>query len=366
MARQEQDMGGIPREGAPAQATGPYVPAGSQFADASPQATRTGTSPNPADQAKRGTPQMNNSGISSPAPENGQSRGSPNSAMNFNMGHMDPNMQHFNMAQAQAQAQMNGMRPPNGHPGQPFNAQMINAQMMARQGQQPGQPGANPQQWQQGPNGQMMPQGMPPNPQAQGTPQPRSMPPPSAPAAAGNNANAKTTASPQQGAAAPPTPNQTNKAAPKKGGKKANEKRAGQKKSNANLNAAAATPAADAAEQEPPTPATPITPAATGNFNKGGPNAPQAGAAIPAAAPPPPAVAVPQPGQPAPNQNGLIGMEPFIPDEFGMDLDPTMTTADVLNDFDFDSFLHDGDGGNEPFDFNGAFSGMENGEIGAE
>lgn len=40
-------------------------------------------------------------------------------------------------------------------------------------------------------------------------------------------------------------------------------------------------------------------------------------------------------------------------------------TGDVLNDFDFDSFLHDGDGDNQPFDFNGAFTGME-GEIGAE
>lgn len=40
-------------------------------------------------------------------------------------------------------------------------------------------------------------------------------------------------------------------------------------------------------------------------------------------------------------------------------------TGDVLNDFDFDSFLHDGDADNPPFDFNGAFS-IEGNEIGAE
>lgn len=232
MARQEQDsMGGIPRDGQGA----PTGPNGQPFPDTSPQAMRTGTSPNPAEQMKRGTPQMNNSGIPSPVPEGGQSRGSPNPAMNFMGNHVDPNMApHFfkgmegNMAAAQAQ--MNGMRPPSSHPGQPFNGAM-NAQMMARhqqqqqqqqgqpqqqqQGQpQPQQPGqGNPQQWQQGPNGQMIPQGMQPGQQVQGTPQQRSMPPPSAPA--GGNGN-QPTASPQQTAVAPPTPNQTNKAGPKK------------------------------------------------------------------------------------------------------------------------------------------------------
>lgn len=44
---------------------------------------------------------------------------------------------------------------------------------------------------------------------------------------------------------------------------------------------------------------------------------------------------------------------------------PSMST-DVLSEFDFDSFLHDGDANAEPFDFNGAFAGMEGGEIGAE
>jgi hypothetical protein len=189
---------------------------------------RPGASPNPAEQMKRGTPQMNNSGIPSPVPEGGQSRGSPNPAMNFMGNQMDPNMApHFfkgmegNMG---GQPQMNaGMRPPSSHPGQPFNGQQMTPQMMAaarQQQQQQGQPGqgpqGNPQQWQQGPNGQMVPQQMQQqSPQIQGTPQQRSMPPPQAPPAGANGAN-RTTASPQQAAAAPPTPSQTNKAAPKK------------------------------------------------------------------------------------------------------------------------------------------------------
>lgn len=41
-----------------------------------------------------------------------------------------------------------------------------------------------------------------------------------------------------------------------------------------------------------------------------------------------------------------------------------LATNDVLNDFDFDSFLHDGDNDNGGFDFGGgAF--MDSGEIGA-
>ena len=50
----------------------------------------------------------------------------------------------------------------------------------------------------------------------------------------------------------------------------------------------------------------------------------------------------------------------------GIELANPLHSGDVLNDFDFDSFLHDGDGTNEPFDFNGAFPGMEGGEIGAD
>lgn len=230
MARQEQDtITGLPREGGGPGGPGQPGPNASTFPEASPQAMRSGASPNPADQMKRGTPQMNNSGIPSPVPEGGQSRDSPNPAMNFMGNQVDPSMApHFfkpggvdgNMA---AQAQINGMRPPSSHPGQPYNGQMNpQQQMMARQmqqgqgqgAQQPGNQG-QPGQWQQGPNGQT-PQGMQPNQQVQGTPQQRSMPPPSAPAATTNSVNSRTTASPQQAAAAPPTPSQSSKAAPKK------------------------------------------------------------------------------------------------------------------------------------------------------
>jgi hypothetical protein len=224
MARQEQDnIGGMPREGQPPGPGGPGVPTGPNgqgFPEASPQAMRTGASPNPAEQMKRGTPQMNNSGIPSPVPEGGpQSRDSPNPAMNF-MGNADPNVApHFFNKGADGnmvQANMNGMRPPSSHPGQPFNPQMNQQMMAARQQAAAAQQGGqNPQQWQQGPNGQMVPPGMQQGQQVQGTPQQRPMPPPSAPAGAVSNTNNRTTASPQQAAAAPPTPNQSSKPAPK-------------------------------------------------------------------------------------------------------------------------------------------------------
>lgn len=386
MARQEQDtIGSGPREGGPAGPPGPNGP----FPDGSPQAMRTGASPNPAEQMKRGTPQMNNSNLPSPVPDGAQSRDSPNNAVNFMHGQIDPSMApHFfkgmegNIGGPQP---INGMRPPSSHPNQPFNAQMT-AQMMAQRQQQmqsQGQPG-NPQQWQQGPNGQgqMMSQQMQQqSPQIQGTPQQRSMPPPSAPAAAAA-ANNRTTASPQQAAAQPPTPSQTNKAAPKKKETKAaKEKRAANKKNNnnnnnannannnANNNTAGATPSNDNNDQQDtPAPATPINSTNATNFNKngqaGGANGQAttgpaaAGAAVATSAPP--AAPVGDPNQ------GMANMDNFGGMEFGsMDLANPLQTTDVLNDFDFDSFLHDNDGDNQPFDFNNAFS-MEGNEIGAE
>ncbi|ATY62671.1 cAMP-dependent kinase pathway (Som1) [Cordyceps militaris] len=354
MARQEQDNMGdqMPRNGPP-------VPPNGQFPDTSPQAMRSGASPNPGDQMKRGTPQMNNSGIPSPVPEGGQSRDSPN-PMNFMNNQVDPSMApHFfkgldpNMAGAQAQ--MNGMRPPSSHPGQPFTQQ----QMMAARAQNQG----NPQQWQPGPNGQLVGQGMPQNPQAQGPPQQRAMPPPSAPAGAGPNANNRTTASPQQSSAAPPTPNQGTKAAPKKKETKAakDKRAAAQKNKAAAANAAGATPAADGDGDAAP--ATPMTP----SFNKAASNA-QGNAApattAPAASAPP--VAAPAQPQGDLGQNGMGADNYGMVDFPGMEFANPLNTGDVLNDFDFDSFLHDNDGNAEAFDFNGTFSGMEGNEIGAE
>lgn len=239
MARQEHDGGNsiqMPREGpgGPGAAGGPGAPPGANapFQGTSPQGARPGASPNPTDM-KRGPQQMNPAGMGSPLPEGSQSRGSPNT-MNFMGNQMDPNQApHFmggggNIATG---PQMNGMRPPSSHPGQPpFNSPMNpqqQQQMMAarQQGQMGGQPGQQPMQWQQqqggpgGPNGtQMVPQGGQTPQQVQGTPQQRNaaMPPPAQPAAAAVAANARNTSSPQVSNAAPPTPSQTNKAAPKK------------------------------------------------------------------------------------------------------------------------------------------------------
>jgi len=49
-----------------------------------------------------------------------------------------------------------------------------------------------------------------------------------------------------------------------------------------------------------------------------------------------------------------------------MDFANPLTSGDVLNDFDFDSFLHDGDDANGAFDFNAGFGGMEGNELAAE
>lgn len=40
-----------------------------------------------------------------------------------------------------------------------------------------------------------------------------------------------------------------------------------------------------------------------------------------------------------------------VPQEFGLDFANPLATNDVLNDFDFDSFLHDNEGDTNGFDF---------------
>jgi len=212
MARQEQDSM-MPRgpDGSGGQAGPGMGPNGQPFQGTSPQGPRSGNSPNPGDQMKRGTPHMN-PGMASPLPEP-QSRGSPGAGMNFNIGGgpMDPNamgQQFFNGGMP------NGMRPPSSHPAPGrFNNQITPQQMAMAQQQQAG----GVQNWQNGPNGQMMPQqGVQGAPQQNmGTPQTRAMPPPSAPAAGAAATGRTQPSSPQQNAA-PPTPQQTNKANPKK------------------------------------------------------------------------------------------------------------------------------------------------------
>lgn len=77
MARQEQDnMSGMPRDG-PNRPGGPTPgPNGRIIPERPPQGARSGASPSPQDQMKRGTPQMGNN-MGSPHPDGAQSRGSP-------------------------------------------------------------------------------------------------------------------------------------------------------------------------------------------------------------------------------------------------------------------------------------------------
>ncbi|GAP83256.2 putative som1 protein [Rosellinia necatrix] len=368
MARQEQDNmgGGMPRDGSgpggPGGPGGPPGPNGQPFQDASPQGVRPGASPNPNEQIKRGTPQLGPTGIPSPLPEGAQSRGSPN-AMNFIPNGMDPNMQQnflkgMSGMDGNMVAMNAGMRPPSSHPNASFNPQM-NPQFMARQ---QGAPQQIP--W-QGPNGNgMAPQGpQGPQGQVQGTPQQRAMPPPSAPAPVVNGNGRTNTSSPQTSTAAPQTPQLTNKAAPKKKDGKATKTKAAAQKNKAPP--AGATPVPEPSQDaEPPAPATPITPSSTAF--KPGQNAAavQPTTNVPASVPQtaPAQIAAPPVDQmnfADMNSNGAMFANNLEFSELG--------SADVLQDFDFDSFLHDGDEANGAFDFNAAPFGMEQpGEIGAE
>ncbi|KAF8854160.1 hypothetical protein BDZ45DRAFT_706695 [Acephala macrosclerotiorum] len=370
MARQEQDNM-MPRPDGQG-AAGAVGPNGQPFQGTSPQGGPR-NSPNPGDQMKRGTPHMNNAGMPSPLPE-GQSRGSPSSGMNFNLpgGPMDPSMnpQYFNkmngMDPNMVAGMPNGMRPPSSHPGGAFNGMTPQQISMARQ-QQAQQQQAVQNQWQAGPNGQMMPQpgAQGPPQQNMGTPQQRNMPPPSVPAA-GAATNGRATSSPQQNPA-PPTPSQTNKANPKKKAatesKDSKAKRAAKKGPNANLNAGA-TPSADAdAAAATPTPATPITPQHPKSFTG------QNGAVQPVTN-----------GQPAAS-NANAGVMPQQPDPvnfmdnggfdaFGgagtMDFASAgNSNLDVLQDFDFDSFLHQDDAVGDNFNFD-TFQGLDDNQIGAD
>ncbi|KAI2640210.1 hypothetical protein GGS21DRAFT_548387 [Xylaria nigripes] len=363
MARQEQDnMVGLPRDGSgpngpngPGGPGGPPGTNGQPFQDTSPQGVRPGASPNPNEQMKRGTPQMNPAGIPSPLPEGAQSRGSPN-AMNFIPNGMDPSMQQnffkgMNSMDGNMVAMNGGMRPPSSHPGQPFNGQMNPQQMMARQ-----QGGPQQMQW-QGPNGNAMaPQG------PQGAQQQRAMPPPSAPAPAANGSGRTNTSSPQTSNAAPPTPQQSAKPAPKKKDTKSAKSKAAAQKNKAP--AAGTTPAPETNQDpEPPTPATPITPGNPTSFKSGQnattvPPAANAPVSAPQAAPAP--VAAPEQISFADmnNSNTMFANIPEFSD---------IGASDVLPDFDFDSFLHDGENDTTAFDFNPATFGMDGaGEIGAE
>lgn len=220
MARQEQDsITGGPHSQAGVGGPG-YAPA------MSPQGSRAGPSPNPADM-KRGTPKLGPQGLpGSPMPDGAMQpqRNSPAPNMNFDPSQMPPGIPpQFgvgNYPQMAPGAMM--QRPPSSHPGG-FNPQQMNPQQMEamRQNMQ------NGAAWRGGPGGpQMMPGqaqqmgGPMNNTQQRGNPNP--MPPPPAPAPANEQPRAQEP-SPSQPAQAPPTPSQGNKPAPKKKNTKDNK-----------------------------------------------------------------------------------------------------------------------------------------------
>ncbi|KAI9797209.1 MAG: hypothetical protein M1833_005618 [Piccolia ochrophora] len=377
MARQEQDGHGRPDQPVPGQ---PGFQQGM-----SPSGSRSGPSPNPQDQMKRGTPpKMVQSGMpGSPLPDGSmpQQRGSP-AGMGFPPG-MQPQMgpqflQELNdMNKNMVGGAPNGalMRPPSSHPGG-FNGPMNQQQVeMARQQAAGRMPGENWQQPQQGPGqvAQQPPQGQ--RPQQIGTPQQRAMPPPQAPPANASNNNGNGSgrtqpSSPQQNPA-PPTPQQSNKPNPKgkKEGKETTRKRPTKKNSTA-ASTTGATPSSEAEPPPTPTPSTPITPVHPQSFNGGkGGNAPsqasaansQPQAAAPAAAQPS-APPQPDPNQMAANFGGMDGMED---QHYNLNF-AGLESGDVLESFDFDSFLNTDDP-NMQFDMSNlsGFNGVDGVEAGS-
>ncbi|KAH8431175.1 putative cAMP-dependent protein kinase pathway protein (Som1) [Aspergillus melleus] len=330
MARQEQDSMARPDGQPPMPGQQQALPPGT-----SPQGSRAGTSPNPNDQMKRGTPKMPQTGLPG-SPSAGdvmaQGRASP-ASMSFAGGQIPPEMagQFFVKGMPEGMPGPNGMRPPSSNP--------------AFTGPQMGQPipaGANNRvpsgswQPQQGPQGQpMAPQPSPASqPQTTGTPQNNPMPPPQAPPAAGGNAGR---ASPQTGAA-PPTPQQANKPAPKgKKDTKDSRKRPSKKASNAAANAnTAATPSSEAEHPPTPTPSTPITPQHPNSFNKAGANATTTAPQPPTSAPAPQPLVQQPPDQSQQSFNDLS-----IPDPSAFNLDfSALENPDILENFDFDTFLN--------------------------
>lgn len=194
MARQEQDtMAG--RDGQPPMPG--QLPPGT-----SPQGSRTGASPNPSDQMKRGTPKMPQSGLpgSPSAGDMNQNRGSPGS-MNLNGGQMGaPDMTQF--------FPQGAIRPPSSNPA--FTAGQMGQPIPANAaGRMPNG------QW---PQGQMPPQSSPATQPQAGTPQQEqrgNMPPPQPPTA-GAAGRTQPQDSPQIGGNAPPTPQPQPKAGAKK------------------------------------------------------------------------------------------------------------------------------------------------------
>ncbi|KAK4503719.1 hypothetical protein PRZ48_004634 [Zasmidium cellare] len=317
MARQEQDSMAHPN------VPGPN---GNNFAPGmSPQGSRAGDpSPNPNEM---------NRGRGSPTPGMMDPSAVPGMRPQMVMG---PNGQPV-------------MRPPSSHPmaGQMTPQQM--EMLRANGGMMPN--GANWQGPPGGPQGPMMPgqqpgQGQPGQPPNM-TPRQGNMPPPPAPA----NAAGTQPSSPAQ-QPAPPTPSQGNK------GKPANKKDAAKKNAPANKKGANAAESQEANAPPTPTPPPPMTPNNAASFNKNGqlpngqPTPAQQNTTQPPGAPP---------VQQVPDMNagpfGNIGGDDFGNMDFA-----DLGSGDVLDNFDFDSFLNNtGDNDGLAFDANFAF-----GDAGAE
>lgn len=210
MARQEQENTSRP-EGQSG------LPGGQGFAPGmSPSGSRSGPSPGPNDQMKRGTPKMGAANLpsgGSPMPDGTMSRpgGSP-AAMTY-ANQMPPEMfQQLKMNESMGAGVPPNMRPPSSHPqfsSQQYNPQHMEAMRRSQAGQMPNGGWAQPP-------GQAPMMQQPPQTQQQpsiGTSQQRSMapPPPNAPAGATTNGRPASPAQP----AAPATPLQSAKPNPK-------------------------------------------------------------------------------------------------------------------------------------------------------
>jgi hypothetical protein len=375
MARQEQDQ--IATHG---DANRPGYPSMSPNSRAAP-------SPGPGGKPMAGTPKMPNQvGPGSPLPDGPmgtqlQQRNSPASAPGFNGQMAEGNHpMMYNQMGNNGAGVPNGvgmMRPPT------FDGQMqqgmaqMNPNMRTQQAGR-GQPGAmwHPQQqMQQQQQGQQPPQSQQPGqpqqnqpPQQVDTPQPgrqnlphTAMPPPQAPANPPNAGRPGAPASPQVNSNQPPTPTQSNKPNPK--GKNAREPAkkvsllvcafcplsANLKQQRPKKGAAPPTQATSVqtpTTSEPPTPTTPQHPLSFNgpnngrtNFTSGGPNPPggaPTGQPVQQPTPNPTPVAAAVPSDSIQSAPAFAGMDINV--DFGGDFNGN--DADLLDNFDFDSFLN--------------------------
>ncbi|KAL8698541.1 MAG: hypothetical protein Q9201_006510 [Fulgogasparrea decipioides] len=325
MARQEQETPRGP-DGQPGMPAGFVGPPGM-----SPSGSRSGPSPGPNDQVKRGTPKMSQVGLpGSPMPDGNmpQTRGSPAPSMSLGTSMQGDMLQMKNMSEGMAVMGQNGnmmRQPPSSHPN--FNGPF--PQQMAEMQQRRAMPNGN---WQQGPQGQvpMMPQQpMPqaPQPSQMGTPHQRgNMPPPSGvPAGAAANGRPGSPAQP----AAPQTPSQPNKANPKNK-KDAKDRKKPTKKNSTAGTVATATPSTEA-ENPPPTPSTPVHP---DSFN-GQKGAAQGQTAVPQG----PTTAAPAVEQPQPEASAMDGYLDNGEIQGAFDMSFGNLDSNHFEGFDFDSFL---------------------------